>query len=179
MMYVLPRREPMLINTIKISRKRSRNQSIEAEATAASKKRRVAVKTVRFANTDTVEIISSDDTSSPSNNWITKKDIVRFHVDVKQDVVYLAGLMKQKRMHDFDQTKHCSVGVEKYCRTAATRSQRQASNMQHFRSVLNLQEAQRKLGISNPEAIRQIAEETSQESRQRAISLAAGLWKRP
>ena len=112
-------------------------------------------------------------------DWNDNFDVLRFHANVKRDVQYLSTLMRERRMSDFQETEYCTVGIERHCCTKDTQYQRLALKNLHIHAVLELQEAQRKNGVVDPEAIRQVALQYSLESRDRAARLATGLWTRP
>jgi hypothetical protein len=158
-------------------RSRSHLQHFTAASEPELKKHRVgAVKTVTFSSIDVILPVRS---TSDSNDWNSKADVLRFHTNVKRDIQYLGKLMKERRLADFQRTEYCSVGIERHCCTKETRYKRKDLNNRHFQSVLELQQAQRKMGVSDPDSIRQVAQQHSQESRARAAALATGLWKRP
>jgi hypothetical protein len=135
-----------------------------------------AVKTVTFSTNNEIIPVRS---MSSSKDWDSKADALRFHADTRRDIQYLATLIKERRLEDFQQTEYCSVGIEKHCCNKDTRYKRQALKNLQFHSVLELQRAQRKMGVSDTEAIRRVAEQYSKESSARACTLATGLWTRP
>ncbi|CAB9530736.1 expressed unknown protein [Seminavis robusta] len=147
--------EPTLVVSCddqKISRKRSRSCGFTATVTV--------VPTVSTSNSD---------------NWYNDAEAQSFKANVKRDVVYLAKLCKENRLRDMDHTEFCSVGVERYCCAPATRNQTKAMKEQRVRAVLQQQAAQRAMGIYDPEAIRAVATGYSEQSRDRALQLAARL----
>jgi hypothetical protein len=175
-MYTQQNTEPtVLITGEKISRKRCRSQlqHSTSEQEIVSKKRRVSVvSSVGFNNT--VEILPSTSTSN-ANDWYSNADAVSFRANVKRDVLHLAQLLQQNRLPEMDQAEYCSVGVERYCCAPATRNQAKAMKEQRVRAVLQQQAQQKSMGISDPEAIRMVAQRMSQQARDRAVQLAARL----
>ena len=170
--------EPALIivsDDLKVSRKRSRSelQRTSSEQAPETKRRRVSIRrTVGFSATVTVMPTTS---TSNSNDWIQDSDAIRFRANVKRDVMVLAKYCKENRLKDMDQTEYCSVGVERYCCAPATRNQAKALKEQRVRAVMQQQAAQRAMGVSDPEAIRAVAQQMSKQARDRAVQLAARL----
>ena len=87
----------------------------------------------------------------------------------------LAWLLKEKQIKTMDQTEHSTVGIERYCCTAATRTQAKQSKQQRIKSVLQEQMMQKVLGVHDPEIIREIAQHYSRDARDKALQLAARL----
>lgn len=173
-MYTQQNTEPtVFITDEKISRKRSRSQLQHSSSERDIKKRRVSiVNSVGFNNT--VEILPTTSTSNASD-WYSNADALSFRANVKRDVLHLAQLLQQNRLPEMDQTEYCSVGIERYCCATATRSQAKVLKEQRVRAVLQQQAQQKNMGISDPEAIRRVAQQMSLEARDRAVQLAARL----
>ncbi|CAB9503226.1 expressed unknown protein [Seminavis robusta] len=154
---------------------RRRTKSSTSGETNA-KRRRLTVKTVRFA--DTKDEILPVFTAS-AKGWNSRDDTIRFRANVMQDVVYLGTLIMQNKLQDYDQTEHSSIGLELMCCSLTKRAQRRALSAHHIESVLRVQTLQREFGSTDVEFMRRASELCSEESKERAMSQAASLWKRP
>ena len=180
-MYVQPQEPTIMVaaNCLqeqKLSRKRSRSSISRTTSSAApeTKKRRIAKKQVGFRNF--VEILPTTSTSTV-NDWCNEADAMSFKANIKRDVVYLAKLLKENRVREMDQTEYCTVGIERYCCTPATRAQAKAMKQDRIKAVLQEQIMQKTLGANEPEMIREVAAKYSQHARERALQIADRLVK--
>lgn len=178
MIMYMQQNEPTLIvanNYIqeqRLSRKRPRSSISQSTPFAAPdiKKRRVAKKQVSFHNFATILPTASTTTT---NDWYNEADAARFRANIKRDVIHIATLCKANRVREMDQSEYCTVGIERYCCTPATRAQVKALKQQRTVAIKQEQILQKMLGTNDPEMVREIAEKYSEQARERALQIAA------
>jgi len=189
-MYLIDQQsEPELISTC-MNRKRPRSLISRTDSNSSTlpepKKRRVSPITITQVEEKAVRfsasvVILPETSSTTSNEWYNDQDAARFQSNIKRDVMYLAKLCQTKgaAKQQTDVSEYCSIGLERYCCTGATRQAMKTQKTRRVRAVLDTQYAQRQLhnGAVCAMALRHVAEPLSQAARDKATAQAARLVK--
>jgi hypothetical protein len=141
-------------------RKRKLLRRIHADLFLANKKRRItASKRVRFATTDSVQVITTE--SLKQQTWYSEADYDRFQKEGMNTIKALSRTMGNYKLLDHNQ--YCLRGFEDHISLKHLQLKKQRLRS-CIRSVLNNSRLQRQLGVKNDNSLMMISQIYSKSS---------------